>query len=123
MKKLVRNLHLGLLHHQYKSGEHADILKAVKYFYNVKSKYSVYKNIFRILSLKAEGNSAWRPDYEFLNQQNLLDVFERDEKQYILIFLQNKLFDEINSPVEHEIDLSLVSERTKKYFSLKSKNW
>lgn len=92
------------------------VLKAVKKPIISREPWAAYLNIYRLIALRETGSEAWLSELASLNEKGWLDDFNPDEKNYILIYMLDRLFGEIDiSPV---INLRKVSAATRESFAI-----
>ncbi len=111
--KLKRSFILNSIRSFYADQDYDLVLKYLPQPYLLKRDDEVISNIFRILALKNIGDIAWELEWEHLNNQGSLGVFDENTKNYLQIMLREKLFG------QHQIqmvDFSTLSKKIQKYF-------
>lgn len=125
MRKIFKNLwdsfSVNSIHEFYADKKFDLVLKHLNGVRPPKSKASVYKNLFRILSLFKTGSERWKDELAFLEDSKALGVFSDVDASYIKVYLMNEL-PMISWPLEAEIDYMKASQATKKYFPIKIGN-
>jgi len=101
-------------------GNFASVLKWVRKPIASTESWAVYNNIFRIIALHGSDRDDWVTELGFLNADNKLDVFGQDEKNYIFLYMLDRLFGEID--IYPRIKLSKVSDATLQYFPIDTKS-
>ena len=122
LKKSIRSLKdkyiVNIVAAFFWNGDYKFVLKHFTGPFSTQRPYAVYATVFRILSLKNLEDDEWKSDYGYLLSKNLLDVFEKDDREYIRVFLLKYLSGSIDLDPRPEINLDHVSKTTKKYFPL-----
>ena len=111
--KLKRSFVLNSIHSFYVDQDYDLILKHLPKPFSLKRDDEVISNIFRILALKNIGDITWKLEWEHLNNQGSLDIFDEKTKNYLQIMLQEKLFGKYQIQLA---DFSTLSKKIQKYF-------
>ncbi len=102
------------------NSNYGSVLKSVKKPLLNQESWAAHLNLFRLIALKETGDESWLSELGELNNQNWLDGYAQDEKNYILIYLLDRLFGEIDiTPV---INLANVSEATRNTFPIEAES-
>lgn len=111
---ITRRIVLDCLFSFLKDGNYELVLKHLPKPFSLKGKDEAYCNLFRILALRDSRDDKWRQEWEFFNDQNMLEVFEPNDQRCIRNFLRRNLEDIFE--IDLDLDPAAVSPRTKKYF-------
>ena len=98
------------------NANYGSVLKTVPGLLESQTPLHAHLNLYRLIALRALEKEQWASDLAALNQDRWLDDFGRDEKNYLLVFLLDRLFGEID--IEPYILLKNVSEATKAAFPI-----
>ena len=90
---------------------YGSVLKVVKKPIEQASPQSVYLNLYRLIALRETGREQWAEELAMLNRADWLGHLGQDEKNYILVYLLDKLFGEID--IHPFIALKNVPETTR----------
>ena len=113
IRKLKRSFVLNSVRSFYADQDYDLVLKHLKKPFSLKRDDEVISNIFRILALNNVGDSAWKLEWEYLNDQRSLDAFDENTKSYLQIMLQERLFGQPQSPL---VEFSTLPKKIQKYF-------
>ena len=113
IRKLKRSFILNSVRSFYADQNYGLVLKHLQKPFSLKRDEEVICNIFRILALKNVGDSAWKLEWEYLNDQRSLDAFNENTKNYLQIMLQEKLFGQRQISL---VEFSTLPKKIQKYF-------
>jgi len=101
---------------RYRQKKYARILKFIKYLRTNKSVSTVYRNLFRALSLHKTNHPDWKQELGYIiNEQ--LDLLGLQNKIYIVLFIENEIEGNLDGISGYpQLVLSQVSELTKEIF-------
>ena len=98
----------------FEQANYGSVLKSVTATHLRQDDWAARLNIFRLIALKETGNDDWLSELGTLNQHGWLNGFAQDEKNYILIYLLDRLFGEID--ISPTINLAKVSDELRALF-------
>jgi len=121
LKKINRKIVLSCVSRFYRDGHLDLVLKYVPGPHPPLYVTSVYKNVFRILTLKRLGEEKWYDEYGHFLRQNNLSVIPQEDYKYMRLFLIKNLADSVDFDSHFSIEKKYVSRKVKKYFPMDMK--
>jgi len=116
LSKLKRTFIVNSMASFYRNKSFGRILKHLPKPYSMKRSDEVLCNIFRILALKEMKKSEWLDEFDYLTENKMLEVFNRDTKRYLEIHLTNRLSTKYLWLNAHKVDILNVPSLIKKTF-------
>ena len=101
----------------YRDEDYDLILKHLRKPFSTKRFEEVLSNIFRILALQQTNQNAWKDEFNYLRENEMLKVFNEDTEHFLDMYLMERLgFDHYTT---HEINMDKVPKILRKTFDIK----
>lgn len=100
----------------FKNANYGSVLKSVKAPITNGTDSSVTLNLFRLIALKETGSEAWAEELATLNTAKWLDHLGQDERNYLHVYMMDRLFGDID--ISPYIRLIHVPDATRAIFPI-----
>ena len=117
LKKMSRTFIIRNVASFYRDEDYDLILKHLRKPFSTKRFEEVLSNIFRILALQQTNQNAWKDEFNYLRENEMLKVFNEDTEHFLDMYLMERLgFDHYTT---HEINMDKVPKILRKTFDIK----